>query len=102
MDFKGHDMYKIGDAWVFDLTLCTGYLVNINKEDGKDAIVSYTPGFNIKYKIEANKQGCDVEYLGIEVPFGVVRKACNIVNIYYREAGLDGKCGKSNRSAEKI
>mgnify|MGYP000941603742 CR=1 FL=1 len=79
--FEGHQLYKIDDEWVFNLTEFTGYRVNVNKED--NTVISYDKAFRLIKTL--NDYSYD-KYMS--VPIGVLRKSINIVENYQKEAFL--------------
>lgn len=83
--FEGHQLYKIGNGWVFDLTEFIGYKVKL---DGMDKVVGYQRAFKITKTSDGYMHN---KY--ISVPSGIIRKSLAVVKNYKREAFLeyDGK-----------
>lgn len=82
MYFEGHEIYKINNNWVFDLTEHVGYKIKINRH-GK--IKEYSKAFKL---VDENKQGLEfkcVKYLD-GIPLGIVNKSLEVIKAYYREA----------------
>lgn len=94
MDFTGHQLYKVGGDYIFDLTDCIGYIALFNEYN---EIIDYNRVFRIiisgdKYSVEYEKDTV--------IPFGIVRKACNIVK--RRRETLYGKSATSSDREGKI
>ena len=82
MQFDGHQLYTIGNDWVFDLTEFIGY--KVIKKNGH--VSSYEKAFSV----EKNINNTDFKFSrDIKVPAGVVRKVREIITNYYKEAMLD-------------
>lgn len=76
--FRGHKFYRVDDGWVFDLTECVGYKINI---DNQGTIKEYIRQFSInpEYMQTEQVQG---------VPQEIVDESLEIVRQYFERAGL--------------
>lgn len=83
MNFDGHQIYKIGNDWVFDITEYIGYRV---LKDDCGQVTSYDKAFYL----EKSNNGKKTKFIQcLDVPVGVMRKAAKIVDIYCREAFIN-------------
>lgn len=79
--FTGHQLYKIDNDWVFNLTEFKGYKVKIDKSTGK------VVGYQLAYILEGST-GFYSFHKEIEVPLSILRKTVEIVDNYTKEALL--------------
>lgn len=77
MSFKGHQFYRIGKEWVFDLTDFKGYKVEMNG----DQVVRYYTAFIVK-----DDEGRYSFMSTIYTPIDVMKRVENIVETYKKEA----------------
>ena len=79
--FNGHQLYTIGEEWVFDLTEFIGYRIKIKNSK----VQSYERVFTVKrdksYGYKFDKQTA--------IPLGVMRKSRMIIENYMRDALID-------------
>ncbi|MBR1455201.1 MAG: hypothetical protein IJ593_11275 [Lachnospiraceae bacterium] len=78
MNFDGHELYKINNNWLFDLTTLTCYRVYFknNKIYKAEVIFTVEESDNfINYKINKNVSS---------IPIGVMRKALNLVKLRHK------------------
>lgn len=93
MSFEGHQLYKIDDKWLFDLTTFIGY--EIDRKNNKQPfdynnIKSMKKMFVVSYNIDSDTYEFD-KYE--HTPVCIMRKVTNIINAYRKEALL----GYANR-----
>lgn len=84
MGFEGHELYKIEENWVFDLTTFIGYHVEFDTKT--DRIKCYTKAFIATYNNEMQAYGFE-KYMAI--PTRILRKAVNIIQTYRKQALLE-------------
>lgn len=96
MIFDGHQLVKIGDDWVFDMTTFIGYKVSI---DGAGQVDTYSKAF-IAIR---DKHTGDYSFDKLmDIPIRVLRSTVNIIQKYREEAllehGSKSKCRKYFRN----
>lgn len=80
--FNGHQLYIIGEEWVFDLTEFIGYKVKKNGDN--------IESFNKAFSIVKSPDHSDFHFKREEtIPLGVMRKSKNIIENYLKEAMIN-------------
>ena len=87
MQFKGHQMYRIDDHWVFDMTTFIGYKVE-TAGINNDTVTSYSKAFVVSRSDDTSAYTFDKM---VKVPIKILRKTVNIINNYRKEALLDNE-----------
>lgn len=81
MTFDGHEMIKITESWLLDLTTFICYKVKTNKE-GK--LIDATKAFKVTDELKNSE--FKYQYFIDRVPVGILRKTEKTIQKYYKEA----------------
>ena len=82
MEFEGHQMHKLSDHWVFDLTTFIGYHI----ETKNNVVVAYHKAFMVIRSKNSDTYGF---YKYMNVPKRVLRRSVCIIQKYRKEALLE-------------
>ena len=96
MIFDGHQLIKIDNNWVFDMTTFIGYMVSVDETGRVD---EYSKAF---IAIRDKKTGDYSFDKLMKVPVKILRKTVNIIQKYREEALLEhGNKYKRTRSNKR-
>lgn len=82
LEFDGHQLLKIEENWLFDLTTFIGYYVDLDDK----RVVGYKKAFIAVKDTNSNTYSFDKI---INVPIRILRKVVNVIQKYRREALLE-------------
>ena len=85
MSFDGHEIVKLSDTWVLDLSTFTGYNIELNNSG---RVTKFRRAFKVEDK-DHNKKFKYTYYVD-KVSIGVLRKTERTIIKYYKEALVDG------------
>lgn len=84
VEFDGHQLYKIENNWLFDLTTFIGYHVKL--DESKQNVIGYTKAFIAIKSDDSDTYSFDKI---IDIPIRILRKVTCIIQQYRREALLE-------------